>query len=124
MTESSLIGIMQESFANYAQGNYEEALKPFADDLVFYAPGHNRLSGAHRGRNAFRNFLEMAPEAVPEELLASDNRMVMFLNVSGTVDEKQRSIRCAVFYEFGPDHKMHRGWFLPDDLDTWDALAG
>ena len=52
MTDHSNVARIKDGYAAFAKGDFETLNRLFAEDLLWHEPGHNQLSGDHRGRDA------------------------------------------------------------------------
>jgi uncharacterized protein len=57
MTESSTLDIARTYAEAVTAGDFATVAGLFADDIVWHQPGHNRLSGTHRGAAAVNEVL-------------------------------------------------------------------
>jgi hypothetical protein len=120
---------LQETVSDFNVGDDSATLDSFASDVTFVVPGRSALAGTYHGRAELGRFFGQLHElsggtfkAQVEEVLANDNRMVLFLRFTAQRGEERLNVLMAGFHDDrGPD-----GWrkasFLVDDLTGFDRL--
>jgi hypothetical protein len=63
----------------------------------------------------------MRPET--DDVLASDEHVVVFLRVTATRGDERLDVTVAHFATVGPEG-FARNWFLPDDVAAWNRFFG
>lgn len=104
------------------------ALERFSPDLVWYVPGGSALDRVYRGHSGLERFFgtllqrsngTLRPQA--EDVLASDDHVVIFLRITAQREDADLNVRVAHFAAVGPDG-FTRNWFLPDDVAAWNRF--
>lgn len=104
------------------------ALERFSPDLVWYVPGGSALDRVYRGHSGLERFFgtllqrsngTLRPQA--EDVLASDDHVVIFLRITAQREDADLNVRVAHFAAAGPDG-FTRNWFLPDDVAAWNRF--
>jgi ketosteroid isomerase-like protein len=110
------------------RGDVAAALEHFPQDVVWYSPvGEERTYRGHDGLERFfgrlfeRSNGTMRPEV--DDVLASDERVVIFLNITAARDDEKLDVTVAHFATVGPEG-FARNWFLPDDVAAWKRFFG
>lgn len=101
-----------------AAGNVEAALEDYADDGTIRYPGHNRLTGEHRGRAAVRDFLGLALQLTDgtfrptvHDILANDEHAVLLVACEATRDGRRYEWIAADVYHVADD-RITDHWVL------------
>jgi ketosteroid isomerase-like protein len=119
---------MREVTEAVTAGNVEAALERFSPDLVWYVPAGSSLERVYRGRDGLQRFFgtfmqrsngTLRPQA--EDVLASDDHVVIFLRITAQRGDDDLNVRVAHFAAVGPDG-FTRNWFLPDDIKAWNRF--
>lgn len=109
-------------------GDVAAALERFSPDLVWYVPGGSSLDRVYRGHEGLRRFFgallersngTLRPQA--EDVLASDDHVVIFLHITAQREGADLDVHVAHFAAVGPDG-FTRNWFLPDDVGAWNRF--
>ena len=118
-----------DSVRNFNIGSLEDATKAFDPDVEFTAPGHSGASGTYQGREGVARFFQRMHElsggtlqVEPDEVLSSDDHMILFLRFSGERDGKKLSFTIAGFHADRGPEGWRRATFLPDDLAAFERL--
>jgi ketosteroid isomerase-like protein len=110
------------------RGDMPAALAHFPEDVEWYSPAGRREQRVYRGRDGVTRFFSelfarsngtMRPEV--EDVLASDERLVIFLRITATKGDDELKAIVAHFATVGPNG-FPRNWFLPDDLGAWNRF--
>jgi hypothetical protein len=128
-TDHPLRSELIDSLDTFNSGAVADAVKHFAPDVAFTVPGHSAVAGTYRGREGVTSFFGKLHElsdgsfsVVPEEVLANDDHMVLFLHFNGTRGESNLDVTMAGFHsDHGPEG-WRRATFLVDDLGAFDRF--
>ena len=121
---------MREVAEAVARGDVAAALEHFPEDVVWYAPATDPAERVYRGRDGLAAFFArlqersngtMRPEV--EEVLGSDDHVVVFLCVRAERGDDQLDVQVAHFARVGPGG-FSTNWFLPSDAAAWDTFFG
>jgi ketosteroid isomerase-like protein len=109
-------------------GDVAAALEHFPEDVVWYSPtGADRTFRGREGLTRFFGHLfersngTMRPKV--DDVLASDEHVVIFLHITAARDDAQLDVVVAHFATVGPNG-FARNWFLPDDVAAWNRFFG
>jgi hypothetical protein len=87
------------------------------------------MAGIYRGKDGIRKFFMDAAQRTgdgfhpqPLEALGDDNYAALFLRVTGRRPGADLDVRIAHFATIDAAGQFERNWFLPDDLDAFDAF--
>jgi hypothetical protein len=112
----------------FGRGSMDDLLSHLAPDLVWRCPGNNALAGRYTRDTVARFFgglwqrsggtvsLEL------DDLLVSDERVVWFLRMTASTEDRALDVLIASPGYMGRDGKIHEVWFLPSDQGAWDAF--
>ena len=109
------------------RGDMAAVFEHFPEDVVWYSPSGDRVYRGHDGlRTFFGQLLEasngtLLPEV--EDVLGSDEHVVVFLRVTASRDDDELNVTVAHFATAGPEG-FARNWFLPDDVAAWSRFFG
>jgi ketosteroid isomerase-like protein len=117
------------SVRDFNAGSIEDATSAFAPDVEFTVPGHGTLAGTYRGKEGVADFFRRMHElsggtlsVTPDEVLSSDEHMVLFLRFSGERQGEQVHFTIAGFHADRAPEGWRRATFLPDDLSAFERL--
>jgi ketosteroid isomerase-like protein len=129
-TEHPNAGKMREVAEAVARGDVETALQHFPDDAIWYSPAAERDARVYRGREGLQQFFGRMMERsngtmrpAVDDVLGSDEHVVIFLNVTAQRDDDALDVTVAHFATVGPGG-FARNWFLPDDVAAWTRFFG
>jgi ketosteroid isomerase-like protein len=115
--------------AEVADGNFDSFLDGFSNEATWVVPGRNPLAGTYHGKDGILSFFTETAERTgdgfhpqPIEALADDGHAVLFLRVTGRRSGADLDVKIAHFATVDSDGHLERNWFLPDDLEAWDAF--
>ena len=97
----------------------------FTDDAVLHFAGNNAMSGTYRGRDAVMDALVSQPgfpHAVMETILASDDHIIAFLNVTAERDGKTLDVVLAMPMKLNAEGKIREVWYLANDQRGYDEF--
>jgi ketosteroid isomerase-like protein len=119
---------MREVTEAVTSGDVAAALARFSPDVVWYVPGGSSLDRAYRGHDGLKRFFGTFMERskgtlrpLAEDVLASNDHVVIFLHITAQGDEADLDVHVAHFAAVGPDG-FTRNWFLPDDVGAWNRF--
>jgi ketosteroid isomerase-like protein len=122
---SETIGSVQD----FNAGSFDQATKAFAPDVAFTVPGRSALAGTYRGREGVADFFRRMQElsggsltVTPDEVLASDEHVVLFLRFQAEREGEKADFTIAGFHMDRTPDGFRRATFLPDDLNAFDRL--
>jgi ketosteroid isomerase-like protein len=113
-----------------ARGDIAAALEQFPEDVVWYWPAAKQDDRIYHGRDGLTRFFgrlqersngTMRPEV--EDVLGSDEHVVIFLRITAARDEERLDARVAHFATVGANG-FRRNWFLPSDAPAWNRFFG
>lgn len=109
--------------AGFSQGDLGPLMSMFADDAVWHAPTSiGRFGGTYEGHDAiegwFRSMVELGFEVELLDMLEDDSHFVFLLEVRNGDFEQVH----ANAWRLDGD-RFVEGWFLPDDVDAWNAFV-
>src|SRR4029453_5952386 len=95
---------MRQATEGFTAGDLERVLAVFPEDVVWYSPGKGRLAGTYRGRadleRVFRTMYERSGGAIraeAEDVLASDDHVVVFLRITAQREDARLDVQVAHF---------------------------
>jgi uncharacterized protein len=119
---------MREVTEAVTAGDVAAALARFSPDLVWHVPGGSSLDRVYEGHEGLGRFFgtlmersngTLRPQA--EDVLASDDHVVIFLHITAEREDAELDVRVAHFAAVGADG-FTRNWFLPDDVGAWNRF--
>jgi ketosteroid isomerase-like protein len=129
MTDQSALQGFLEAAEGIGRGDFEPFVARFSDQATWVVPGHSPMAGTYRGKEGIRKFFADAAERTgdgfhpqPVEALADENYAALFLRVTGHRPGADLDVKIAHFATVDADGQFVRNWFLPDDLDAFDAF--
>ena len=96
-----------------------------SDDAVLHFAGTNAMSGTYRGRDAVMDALVSQPglpHAEMETILASDDHIIAFLNVTAERDGKTLDVVLAMPMKLNAEGKIREVWYLANDQRGYDEF--
>jgi ketosteroid isomerase-like protein len=124
-----LVSETVDSVRDFNAGSIEDATKAFAPDVEFTVPGKSAVAGTYRGREGVADFFRRMHElsggtltVTPDEVLGSDEHMVLFLRFGGERQGENLTFTIAGFHSDHAPEGWRRATFLPDDLAAFDRL--
>src|SRR6516225_3687910 len=111
MTEHPNAATARRSYEAWNIGGMDVLREGFADDVVFHFAGNNAMSGTYRGQ-----------DAVMETILASDDHIIAFLNVTAERDGKTLDVVLAMPMKLNAEGKIREVWYLANDQRGYDEF--
>ena len=120
---------IEQSVSDFNEGSIADTLETFSPDVTFVVPGRSALAGTYTGRDKLAAFFQGLHEmsggsfrANVEEILANDERAVLFLRFTAERDGESLDVTMAGFHDdLGPN-----GWgkatLLVDDQESFDRF--
>jgi ketosteroid isomerase-like protein len=121
---------MRQVAESVASGDVAAALQHFPEDVVWCWPAERTEDRTYRGRERLMRFFgrlqersggTMRPEV--EDVLGSDEHVVIFLRVTAARDDERLDVLVAHFATVGA-RGFERNWFLPGDVGAWNRFFG
>jgi ketosteroid isomerase-like protein len=124
-----LVSETVDSVRDFNAGSVEDAVKAFAPDVEFTVPGRSAVAGTYRGKEGVADFFRQMHEisggtlnVTPDEVLSSDDHMILFLQFSGERGGEKVAFTIAGFHADRAQEGWRRATFLPDDLAAFDRM--
>ena len=98
-----------------------------SEDAVMHFAGNNAMSGTYRGRDAVMGALGRASQGLDphgglEAVLASDDHIIAFLNVTAERDGKTLDVVLAMPMKLNAEGKIREVWYLANDQRGYDEF--
>jgi len=125
MTEHPNAATARRSYEAWNIGGMDVLREGFAEDVVFHFAGNNAMSGMYRGRDAVMDALVSQPglpHAEMETILASDDHIIAFLNVTAERDGKTLDVVLAMPMKLNAEGKIREVWYLANDQRGYDEF--
>ena len=127
MTEHPNSIAVRRSFEAWNSGDLDVIREYFTEDAVLHLAGNNAMSGTYRGRDAVMDALARdsqgwGPHAEMETILASDDHVIAFFQVTSERDGKTLDVVLAQAIKLDADGKATEAWFLPNDQRGYDQF--
>jgi hypothetical protein len=120
---------LKESVASFNTGDLASAVRSFSSEVTFAAPGKSAVAGVYHGREGVARFFTQLHELsggslriALEEVLANDDRMILFLRFTASRDGHDLDVVIAGFHDDLGDDGWRKATFLPDDLASFDRF--
>jgi ketosteroid isomerase-like protein len=120
--------LVRKGYDAFIAGDMEWMNEHLHENIVWHVPGHNVLSGDHKGReNVLAFFAKSVSIALPEfdihDVVASDDHVVALLNINWRrvdSDETLESRVAQVFHISGG--QALEVWTMDQDQDAFDKF--
>jgi hypothetical protein len=117
----------RRGYEAWNSGDLDVIREGFAEDAVLHLAGNNAMSGTYRGRDAVMDALARdsqgwGPHAEMETILASDDHVIAFFQVTSERDGKALDVVLAQAIKLDADGKATEAWFLPNDQRGYDQF--
>ena len=130
MTDHPNVARIKDGYAAFAKGDFGTLDDLFAEDLLWHEPGHNQLSGDHRGRDAvYAHFGKLADvlqgtfQMDLQAVFADDEHGVaLVVSTAGQGDRTVTGYGAQIFRL--QDGKVVEFWGAPTDPYSFDELIG
>jgi hypothetical protein len=127
MTEHPNAANTRRGYEAWNSGDLDFIREYFTDDAVLHLAGNNAMSGTYRGRDAVMDALARdsqgwGPHAEMETILASDDHVIAFFQVTSERDGKTLDVVLAQAIKLDADGKATEAWFLPNDQRGYDQF--
>jgi uncharacterized protein len=130
MAEHPNATLFKNGYAAFQSGDLDAVKALFAPDIVWNVPGHNHLSGEHRGSdNVIALFMKQFEETGGtfkvelHDVLANEEHAVALATVSGSREGKSLSDRYAHIAHI-KDGRLTESWLFPESSDEVDGFWG
>jgi hypothetical protein len=113
------------------RGDLEGMIDHYTEDLVFHYPGHNPLSGTHKGKDGLREWMGKINDLLGEEgsvkrtlhdVLVSDDHAVSLVSVDARRSDGRTAQWNAALVMHIRDGKISEVWVNIDDPYAVDEL--
>jgi ketosteroid isomerase-like protein len=127
MTEHPNAANTRRGYEAWNSGDLDFIREYFTEDAVLHLAGNNAMSGTYRGRDAVMDALARdsqgwGPHAEMETILASDDHVIAFFQVTSERDGKTLDVVLAQAIKLDADGKATEAWFLPNDQRGYDQF--
>ena len=125
MTEHPNAATARRSFEAWTSGRLDVLGEYITDDAVLHFAGNNAMSGTYRGQDAVMDVLVSQPgfpHAEMETILASDDHIIAFLNVTAERDGKTLDVVLAMPMKLNAEGKIREVWYLANDQRGYDEF--
>jgi len=127
MTEHPNAANTRRGYEAWNSGDLDFIREYFTEDAVLHLAGNNAMSGTYRGRDAVMDALARdsqgwGPHAEMETILASDDHVIAFFQVTSERDGKTLDVVLAQAIKFNAEGKVTEAWFLPNDQRGYDQF--
>ena len=127
MTEYPNAANTRRGYEAWNSGDLDFIREYFTEDAVLHLAGNNAMSGTYRGRDAVMDALARdsqgwGPHAEMETILASDDHVIAFFQVTSERDGKTLDVVLAQAIKLDADGKATEAWFLPNDQRGYDQF--
>jgi ketosteroid isomerase-like protein len=120
--------LVRHGYEAFIAGDMEWMNQHLHENIVWHVPGHNVLSGDHRGReNVLAFFAKSVQIAVPEfdihDIVASEDHVVAILTIGWRRNDTQATIEDRSVQVFHLDGEQAiEVWTLIEDQDRFDQF--
>jgi len=122
--------LFRRGYDAFQKGDMETVRSLFSPDVVWHVPGHNHLSGDHRGVDSvldlfMKNFQETGGTFKVEvhDLLANDTHAVALASVSGQREGKSLKDNYSHVVHIA-NGKLTESWIFAERQDAVDDFWG
>ena len=125
MTEHPNAVTVRRGFEAYNSGRLDVLGEYSTDDVILHFAGNNAMSGTYRGQDAVMDVLVSQPgfpHAEMETILASDDHIIAFLNVTAERDGKTLDVVLAMPMKLNAEGKIREVWYLANDQRGYDEF--
>ena len=125
MTEHPNAVTVRRSFEAWNSGRLDVIREYLSEDAVMHFAGNNAMSGTYRGQDAVMDVLVSQPgfpHAEMETILASDDHIIAFLNVTAERDGKTLDVVLAMPMKLNAEGKIREVWYLANDQRGYDEF--
>jgi uncharacterized protein len=120
---------MRRAAEQFVAGDLEGFMATFDDDIVWRSGGASALAGTYRGKEAvagwFAKIRELTGGTIqvePVDILADDERLTIFLRITGRRGDQTLDVEVANAFRVGPDGRWKESWYLANDQAAWDRF--
>ena len=113
----------------FNEGDVSVVLGLMSDSIVWHWGGTNQLAGDAKGKDAvlakFGTAMLLTDGTLRidlKDVLVSENRAVMFLDLSAERDGTPMRLNVAHASTLDDEGRWDEVWFLPSDQRTWDEV--
>jgi ketosteroid isomerase-like protein len=125
MTEHPNAVACRQAIRDYMEGNMTAFYDVFDPDMVWHVAGKHPVAGDYKGTAEILRYFDILKERsidiTPENILASDSHIVVFLRMRGQHDGKTLDILRAQCIKVGPDGRWTEFWSLANDQRAEDV---
>ena len=125
MTEHPNAVAVRRSFEAWNSGRVDAIREYLSEGAVMHFAGNNAMSGTYRGQDAVMDVLVSQPgfpHAEMETILASDDHIIAFLNVTAERDGKTLDVVLAMPMKLNAEGKIREVWYLANDQRGYDEF--
>ena len=122
--------LFQRGYTAFQQGDLDTLRSLFAPDITWHFPGHNHLSGAHRGVDAVLQFFGQQMQETDgtlrvevHDILANDQHAVALAKVSAQRGGKSISDNYTHVVHIA-NGKLTESWIFGENQDKIDEFWG
>jgi ketosteroid isomerase-like protein len=120
---------LKKSLASFNTGDVAGAIRTFSEEVTFVVPGKSAVAGVYKGRDGVGSFFAQLHElsggsfrATLEDVLANDDRMILFLHFTASHEGRDLDLVVAGFHDDWGQDGWRMATFLPDDLASFDRF--
>ena len=123
MTEHPNAALARRGYEAWNSGDMDVLREDLAEDVVF----HFAMSGTYRGQDAVMDAMGRAlqgsgPHLEVEAILASDDHIIAFLNVTAERDGKTLDVVLAMPMKLNAEGKIREVWYIANDQREHDQF--
>jgi uncharacterized protein len=122
--------LVRKGYDAFLSGDMSALDQMFADDIVWYAPGRNQLSGTFKGKEevfaSFQKVFELTKGTFKLEIhdvLANDEHAVVLVRATGEIDGRKLDDKSVQVFHV-KDGKVKEQWLNPGDTYANDEFWG
>jgi len=122
--------LVRKGYEAFIAGDMEWMNEHLHENVVWHVPGHNVLSGDHKGREAVLAFFAKSvtialPEFDIHDIVASDDHVVALLNITWRKVGNEETLQDKVTQVFHLSQgQALEVWTMADDQDAFDRFVG
>jgi uncharacterized protein len=119
--------MLRKAHGSFQKGDVEALFALMTDDIIWYLPGHNALSGAFHGRDGVMKNFAMLQQNVDTywaqgiDYFGSDDYAVLVARVKATRGDKSIDLMECLLFKVR-DGKFSHVWHMALDDHAWDAF--
>jgi ketosteroid isomerase-like protein len=120
--------LMRRGYEAFSAGDMDTLRELFAEDVVWHVPGHNRLSGDKRGRDAvFEYFGELVSgsggtfKVTLHDVIAGEDHVIGLHHNGAEHDGKVLDLNVVLIFHMSGG-RFRESWEVNDNEVEWDAF--